>query len=416
MSPSRNERIAVSGSTQLTDERLRSWLDADQLKRERLCQAILSLDPRFSQVRPRQPRGGPNGGRDLEALHASGGESVWGAIGFKNTANDSDKHRRWAMGKFQKDLKRALDENKTLEGFVFLTNVNLTVGEKADLEEEARKLGVSLCDVMDRERLRILLDSPKGLGIRYQYLSISLSDAEQASFFAEWGDGLENLVTKSFSEVENRLARLEFLHERHQPLRDLSFSLKLSREVPASELPHFRALLFVEAQSPRPAYSQLHLGVCNDDGKWEPESSATGSTLVSAFWTDDVTSVLSRTQSLRPDPLTVIGAFGGYSEFGQFDTVATLHDLDENLFGFFVSEPVADLVTKARIVANEYLLWEADRKDLRFDSYDDPIPWPFELTAEELDVPWIRIMLSRGVGHFSFSDVTPRRLLKAHPR
>ncbi|MFH0901049.1 MAG: hypothetical protein V2A73_10505, partial [Pseudomonadota bacterium] len=263
----------MSDSTQLTDERLRSWLDADQLKRERLCQAILSLDPRFSNVRPRQPRGGPDGGRDLEALGTSNGECVWGAIGFKNSADDSDKHRSWAKKKFQKDLNRAFDEHKNLEGFVFLTNVNLTVGEKDSLVEQAREFGVSLCDVMDRERLRILLDSPKGLGIRYQYLSITLSGAEQASFFAEWGNDLEGLVIKSFSRLEDRLARVEFLHERHQPLRSLFFSLTLSREVSASELPHFRALLSIQAQNPRPAFTELNLGVCNDDGKWNPESS-----------------------------------------------------------------------------------------------------------------------------------------------
>jgi hypothetical protein len=52
---------------QETDQRLRSWLDTNQLARERLCQAILALDERFSLVRLRQPRGGPDEGRDLEA-------------------------------------------------------------------------------------------------------------------------------------------------------------------------------------------------------------------------------------------------------------------------------------------------------------------------------------------------------------
>ena len=56
------------GIPQLTDERLRHWLDTNQLARERLCQVVLSLDRRFRDVRPRHPGGGPDGGRDLEAI------------------------------------------------------------------------------------------------------------------------------------------------------------------------------------------------------------------------------------------------------------------------------------------------------------------------------------------------------------
>lgn len=49
-----------------TDERLKSYLDTNQLHREQLCLAILALDKRFTNVRPRHPRGGPDGGRDIE--------------------------------------------------------------------------------------------------------------------------------------------------------------------------------------------------------------------------------------------------------------------------------------------------------------------------------------------------------------
>jgi hypothetical protein len=38
------------------------------------------------------------------------------------------------------------------------------------------------CEVVDRERMRIALDSPDGFSIRFQYLDIPLSEAEQASF------------------------------------------------------------------------------------------------------------------------------------------------------------------------------------------------------------------------------------------
>ncbi len=39
----------------LTDERLKSYLDTNQLHREQLCLALLALDNRFTNVRPRHP-------------------------------------------------------------------------------------------------------------------------------------------------------------------------------------------------------------------------------------------------------------------------------------------------------------------------------------------------------------------------
>jgi len=51
-----------------TDERLKNYLDTNQLRREQLCLAVMAIDRRFSDVRPRHPRGGPDGGRDIEAV------------------------------------------------------------------------------------------------------------------------------------------------------------------------------------------------------------------------------------------------------------------------------------------------------------------------------------------------------------
>ena len=85
-------------SVKKTDERLRSWLDTNQLARERMCLAILSLDSRFLNVRPRNPRGGRDGGRDLEAT-LSDGREVWGAIGFQNSVSDSSDDKKQAKRK-----------------------------------------------------------------------------------------------------------------------------------------------------------------------------------------------------------------------------------------------------------------------------------------------------------------------------
>ena len=72
-----------------TDQRLKNYLDTNQLARERLCLAVLAIDKRFSDVKPRHPRGGPDGGRDIEAVFRSS-ETAFAAVGFLNEANDSD--------------------------------------------------------------------------------------------------------------------------------------------------------------------------------------------------------------------------------------------------------------------------------------------------------------------------------------
>jgi len=45
---------------QLTEERLRSWLDSKQVDRERMCLALLTLDSRFANPKLRRPKGAPD--------------------------------------------------------------------------------------------------------------------------------------------------------------------------------------------------------------------------------------------------------------------------------------------------------------------------------------------------------------------
>lgn len=232
------------GTPQLTDERLRHWLDSNQLARERLCQAVLALDQRFRDVRPRHPRGGPDGGRDLEAVFDDD-RVAFGAVGFLNSVSDSPQNKNAVRKKFTADLEGALGGEPDLKVFVFFTNVSLTVAEKSELQGAAIKRGIAVVDVVDRERIRIALDSTDGLTARYQYLGIRLSDAEQAAFFARWGRQVEQLTTGSASVLSARLDRLEFIQERTRPLHHIQFGLKLHREVTTAELPRVRALVAI---------------------------------------------------------------------------------------------------------------------------------------------------------------------------
>lgn len=145
--------------TYQTDERLKSYLDTNQLAQERLCRAVLALDKRFSNVTPRHPRGGRDGGRDMQA-YLNGEQLTFGAVGFLTQANNSVEHKKRAKQKFEEDLASALSAEVTPQAFVFFTNVSLTIGEKDDLAASAKAAGLAFCDVFDRERIRIQLDGP----------------------------------------------------------------------------------------------------------------------------------------------------------------------------------------------------------------------------------------------------------------
>jgi hypothetical protein len=115
-----------------TDERLKSYLDSNQTSREQMCLSVLAIDSRFSEVRPRHPKGGPDGGRDIEALYRQS-QLAFGAVGFINQANDSSQQKNAITKKYWADLTSALRADPKPEMFVFFTNLSLTIGERNKL-------------------------------------------------------------------------------------------------------------------------------------------------------------------------------------------------------------------------------------------------------------------------------------------
>src|SRR5713101_1269756 len=193
-----------------------------------MCLAIIAIDKRFSDVRPRHPRGGPDDGRDIEALFRNE-QRAFAAVGFVNQANDSDEQKKRIREKFKDDLQSALSVDPKPEAFFFLTNINLTIGEKELLVSQAKDAGFAYCEIIDRERLRISLDSPDGFAIHFQYLGLLLSEEEQASFFAKWGDDIQSVISTGFQRLEKTLDRLLFLQEASDVMSALTFAFELDR-------------------------------------------------------------------------------------------------------------------------------------------------------------------------------------------
>ena len=114
------------------------------------------------------------------------------------------------------------------------------------LTEFAKAEGFKTCEVMDRERLRIVLDSSDGFAIRFQYLGLPLSEAEQATFFAKWGDDINSVISTGFQRLDQKLDRILFLQEAMAPLFSLTFAFQIKTAIyDSADIGHFRAFTHI---------------------------------------------------------------------------------------------------------------------------------------------------------------------------
>ena len=74
------------------------------------------------------------------------GIETWGAVGFRNSANNSNEDKASVKRKFNSDLMAAINENAELKSFVFLTNVSLTPAELRSLMDSATSKSIPQCD------------------------------------------------------------------------------------------------------------------------------------------------------------------------------------------------------------------------------------------------------------------------------
>ncbi len=418
----------------VTDERLKSYLDTNQQHREQMCLAILSLDGRFSEVRPRHPRGGPDGGRDMDAVYRRE-HRAYAAVGFLNQADDSSESKKSTRQKFTSDLTRALSSTPVPSVFVFLTNVNLTAGEKNALSKTARKKGITHCEIFDRERLRITLDSADGLSVRFQYLGIPLSEAEQASFFAKWGDDINSVIATGFQRVQDTLDRLLFLQESTNVLSSLQVGLELDRTYEAEEVGHFRAfctlvlkqsrqdiesLLFgsfdkahrMSGQSSRDADDRAGISFGIGGGQWI-ESSAPLSR------DDDSPAdrrgidyrLLRSSSSIGIDKCKFIVIRYSNDSLIRMPPIMTVREIDEASFILFLNQSLASKLKSIHVLANEYKLLEIEQDTFRVDDSAFALNLPVSFDATELNDPWVRVRpVMSSTFHFDFAYHTPRRM------
>lgn len=401
-----------------------------------MCRAILAADKRYSDVRPRHPRGGPDGGRDIEAIYRES-QVAYGAVGFVNQANDSLEQKRTIKQKFVDDLASAVSDGKKPDGFVFFTNLSMTAGEKETLISEAKESAVKHCEIFDRERIRIVLDSPDGFFIRFQFLNIPLSEAEQASFFARWGDDIQSVIATGFQRIEKTLDRVLFFQEASDCLDHFTLSFELSRTFQAEEIGHFRAFCLMNLKEPKHHIFGIAFGSSDrsnrmrlekDDiefatqpsgikfgisgGQWESYIGRKEDQASEADSDDERYIRVGSSSGVGRKEASFIHISYNKDSFIRFEPTITLRDLDESMFLPVLNKSLAEKVKAVHVYSNGYKIMEIGPEEFVIDDSEFETSIPAKFTESELDDPWVRV---RPAGMFSsfhirFFEKTPKRM------
>lgn len=168
---------------------MRDWTKG-QKAAERLSAHVLRVEG-YSSVDPSHPLGGPDGLKDI--VCSKDGIQWIGAAYFPRTHKSQGELTK----KFADDLKGVNAYN--VGGFAFITNQEISLGERNELRKLARASNAEL-DLFHLERVAQILDTPTCYGIRLEFL-----DIEQLAFIAAHDAVIERLQ----SHLERIIAQLE---------------------------------------------------------------------------------------------------------------------------------------------------------------------------------------------------------------
>lgn len=181
-----------------TESALRDWRYG-QTQAERLVAALLHLEG-YDEVDPQHPLGGPDGLKDV--LCRKDGVSWVAAAYFPPTLATV----RDIKVKFMHDFAGVASNNA--QALAFFVNQPLTIGERQEILSQA---GHTRTELYHLERIRSLLDAPKGCGIRLEYLRIPMTEAEQWAF---WSSMSQDVVRKLVDHEARRDAQMRAVEEK----------------------------------------------------------------------------------------------------------------------------------------------------------------------------------------------------------
>ena len=331
-----------------TEERLRNYLDSSQFLRESMCIALLPLLGPFTEVKPRRPKGGPDGGRDIEAVF-SNSCVAWGAVGFRNGGGNDKQARRESIGKCESDIEVARRENPKLTHFVFFTNVDLTPDQVSTLTKFALGVGLQHFEVFDFNRLRTVLDSPAGLIARLQYLDIKMSKTEQLALVNKFGDELQNTFASRLNRVDQTLSRMERFLDFQQPIRNRVFILELENPTDSSALGLEGVLLQVKGLYP--IEDTENFLILNQNGT---DSSDDGFTWVQYSWLDRESKDELIGTVVNSPASNLIGAMFAYTRCGMHFGVGLLNHISHLRMRVLATSRIASQLRGIQFNLNGY--------------------------------------------------------------
>ena len=156
-----------------TWRRLLEW-DKGQAPSERLAGHILRVEG-FESIDPSHPLGGPDGLKDIVCVR---NDKRWIGAAYFPRGQQTIKA---IVGKLAEDFQGVAKNN--VDGIAFLTNQELTLGERETLRDSGN--GVPI-DLFHLERIASILDSPQCYGLRLEFLDIEMTKEEQLAFAAQW--------------------------------------------------------------------------------------------------------------------------------------------------------------------------------------------------------------------------------------
>lgn len=181
-----------------TETAIRDWRYG-QTQAERLVAAILHLEG-FEDIDPQHPLGGPDGLKDVLCRRE---KLLWVAAAFFPSTSQRFSE---ITDKFVHDFA-GVNSNHA-QGFVFMVNQPLTVSERQQLIQLTNGARTELYHL---ERIRSILDSPKGCGIRLEYLRIPMTEEEQWSF---WSSMNQDVVRRLLDHEARYDAQIRALGEK----------------------------------------------------------------------------------------------------------------------------------------------------------------------------------------------------------
>ena len=175
-----------------TWNRLLNW-DKGSAPSERLSALVMhylgcrTLDPSH-------PLGGKDGIKDIVCEY-NGVKCVAGCY-FPRTAV-SEKEIK---DKFEDDYK-GVAKNKA-DGFIFITNQELTLGQRSTLIDLADEKIV--VEIIHLERLSSILNTPTMYGVRLEFLDIEMTKEDQLAFYSQQNDQIVKL-TQAVIDLSEKL-------------------------------------------------------------------------------------------------------------------------------------------------------------------------------------------------------------------